>query len=629
MMQDSAYASAYNDRMGKMTRYLKEHEDLAKAECEELLYLPVAVHFEGVGIDMDCAIQMALSQIDRLNADYSGQNDDLSKFTNNQATWPGTQNKESCVRFCLATLSHPAGSGIAEGDYAVTLNKYADDVENVPEWSGYINFYVRGVMGGGVLGYSPLGGTGTGDGVVIGVNYFGEVSCGGNTIDVTYSLGRTATHELGHYLSLEHTFGNDCVTDNDGLADTPITSAATYGCYTEGETIFTCDDPILWPDYMDYCDDRCMYMFSKGQVNQVEAYVNTSLQTLLNNATTYCQDAACIHFKVSMTKSNESCAGNDGAIKLVATGGAEPYQYSIANGLNISENGNFTNLQQNNYHIVVTDQAGCEFIDSTKVTREIPPIEITQTKSAFCGDNSGSLTVKVNYDDVFSYKVEGVTGFQDTTFFPNLPGGIYTVIAKNATGCTAKIKATIKDESDLNLVVKSVKPVNCPLFENGQIILAVSNGVAPFVWQLDGGNRMDEGTFKNLSPGDYLVSVEDERGCHTEKIFKIGLSYLEIGDDCPCQVFIPNAMTPNGDGLNDLLDIVPSCPISDFRLEVYDRLGNIIFTSTSVKEKWNGGEDSYFVSPGVYPYKVTFRWGLADNESLEVETIKGFVTILR
>lgn len=484
-------------------------------------------------------------------------------------------------------------------------------------------------MAGGVLGYSPVGGTGTGDGVVIGASYFGEVSCGGNTIDVTYSLGRTATHELGHYLSLQHTFGNDCATDNDGLTDTPITNAATYGCYAEGETIVTCDDPILWPDYMDYCDDACMYMFSTGQVDQVEAYVNTSLQALLNNATTRCQDAACINFEVNLSKTNESCAGNDGAINLVATGGAEPYQYSIANGLNVSANGNFSNLQQNKYFIVVTDQAGCEFIDSAKVTREIPPIEITNTKSAFCGDNSGSLTVKVNYDDDFNYKVEGVTGFQDTTYFPNLPGGTYTVTATNSTGCTASIDAVIPDESDLNLVIKSVKPVNCPLFENGQIILDVSNGESPFVWQLNGGNRMDEGVFKNLSPGDYLVSVEDERGCHTEKIFKIGLSYLEIGDDCPCQVFIPNAMTPNGDGLNDLLDIVPSCPISDFRLEVFDRLGNSIFISTSVNEKWNGGEDSYFVSPGIYPYKVTFRWGLADNSSLEVETVKGFVTILR
>lgn len=105
LMQDSAYAAAYHDRMDKMARYLKEHKDITKAECDELLYLPVAVHFEGVDIDMACAIQMALSQVDRLNADYSGQNIDVSKFTNNQATWPGTQNKESCVRFCLATLT--------------------------------------------------------------------------------------------------------------------------------------------------------------------------------------------------------------------------------------------------------------------------------------------------------------------------------------------------------------------------------------------------------------------------------------------------------------------------------------------------------------------------------------------
>lgn len=629
LMQDSAYAAAYHNRMDKVSRYLKTHPNLAKAECDEILYLPVAVHFEDVGIDNACAIDMALSQIDRLNADYSASNTDLSKFTDNQATWPGTNNKASCVRFCLATMNHPDGVGLVDGEYAVTLNQYADGVENLPEWSGYINFYVRSQLAGGTLGYSPLGGTGNGDGVVIGITYFGEVSCGGNTIDATYSMGRTATHELGHYLSLEHTFGNDCATDNDGIGDTPITSQATYGCYDDGEEIITCDDPILWPDYMDYADDACMYMFSEGQVDQVEAYVNTSLDNLLNSATIKCEEAACTDYRVNLNHEDESCEGNDGEIIFNAQGGTEPYLYSIDNGLNFSETPNFTNLEQGKYFVVATDQGGCEYVDSVMVTREQPPMNVTANKSAFCGDNSGALGVEVNYDDDFEYQIEGVTGWQDTTYFENLTAGDYIATARNETGCTTSVEVTIDDESDLKMIVESVKPVNCPLFDNGEINLGVSNGEPPIVWQLNENPPTDVGKFENLSPGDYRVSVDDNRGCHTERVFNINISYLEVGDDCPCQVFVPNAMTPDGDGLNDLLDIVPSCPISNFTLRVFDRFGKEIFTSTSLDEKWNGGIDSYFVSPGVYPYKITYRWGEKDNESLEVETLNGYVTILR
>ena len=628
-MQNPAFAADWNARMAARDMYLKNHKDEAKANCDEILYLPVAVHFEDVDIDYACAVDMALSQIDRLNADYGATNTDLNKFTDNQATWPGTTNKASCIRFCLATMNHPAESGIANGQYAVTLNQYDNTVENAPEWAGYINFYIRSVMPGGTLGYSPLGGTGNGDGVVIGLQYFGSVSCGGNTIDATYSMGRTATHEVGHYLSLEHPFGNDCVTDNDGIADTPITNDPTYGCFADGEEFINCDDPVLWPDYMDYCDDPCMYMFTTGQVNQMEAYVNTSLTELLNSATIRCEEAACLDYAVNFIRTNESCEGNDGAILLNASGGAAPYTYSINNGTDFAENGNFTNLPAGDYPVLVADQGSCEFRDTISIVRVQPVMELTSVNPAFCGDNSGSLSVKVKYNASFTYQIEGVTGWQDTTYFPNLTAGTYLVKARTENGCTSSLEVVVPDNTDLSMIIRSVKPVNCPLFENGEIILDVSNAEPPVVWRLDDNPPTDQAVYKNLGPGTYQVSVQDGRGCHLEKKFNIGVSFLEIGEDCPCQVFIPNAMTPDGDGLNDLLDIVPSCPISDFKLQVFDRYGRVIFTSTSLSEKWNGGNGEYYMPNGVYPYLITYRWGEKRNESLEVQILRGYVTVLR
>lgn len=629
LMQDSAYAAQFAEKQIKINTYLKNHESEMKADCDEILYLPVAVHFQDVGIDYDCALEMALDQIEIINQDYSATNEDISKWMEGRAIrWPGIQNGETCVQFCLATLNHPAGSGIAEGDYAVTLNEYGT-IDNIPEWTGYINFFVRN-MDGGVLGYSPLGGNGTGDGVVCGITSFGSVSCGGNTISATYSLGRTVTHELGHYLSLEHPFNNpNCAVDGDGIADTPITNAATYGCYAIGEELINCTDPILWPSYMDYCDDACMYMFSQGQTDQITAYVNTSLQTLLNNATTKCEDAACINFEASFQSSNESCDGNDGKIVFQANGGTEPYLYSISNGATNSENPNFNNITQGQYFLHIIDQQGCEFIDSVEIARDTPRMELVSSKNSFCGDNSGSLTVKVKYDADFEYSIQGFSGWQDTTYFPNLSTGNYTVRAQTSSGCAPSLDVAIGDDTDLSFIIRAIQPVNCPLFDNGKIDVGLTGGEEPIQWQLDYGNRSDKGYYDQLSAGDYNLSVEDGRGCRLERDFKIGVSYLEIGDDCPCDVYIPNAMTPDGDGLNDLLVVVPSCPISNYTMQIFDRWGKIVFESDDVETRWNGGLDGYFVEPGIYFYRITYRWGEAFNESLEVQTENGYVQILR
>ena len=103
---------------------------------------------------------------------------------------------------CLATTDHPAGFGLVEGDYAVTIDQTTGDFNSA--WSGYMNIWVRDI---GPLGYSPLGGSGNGDGVTCHPQAFSSISCGGNSLYGAYDLGRTITHEVGHYLLLNHPWG--------------------------------------------------------------------------------------------------------------------------------------------------------------------------------------------------------------------------------------------------------------------------------------------------------------------------------------------------------------------------------------------------------------------------------------
>lgn len=125
-----------------------------------------------------------------------------------------------------------------------------------PPVPGYLNFWVCNI-GGGILGYAQFpGGSSATDGVVIGTDYFG-VSGG------TYGLGRTATHEVGHWLNLRHIWGDGRCRQDDFVADTPSSDRANYGCPSYPTVHCRTNDMTM--NYMDYTDDACMNMFTQGQ----------------------------------------------------------------------------------------------------------------------------------------------------------------------------------------------------------------------------------------------------------------------------------------------------------------------------------------------------------------------------
>ncbi|MEE3037013.1 MAG: M43 family zinc metalloprotease, partial [Bacteroidota bacterium] len=251
----------------------------------EIYTIPIVVHVLYNSDSENILDDQIFSQIDSLNKDFRAQNADISTVPD--AFQPVVA--DVGIEFCFASVD-PQGNptdGINRVFTSTTSFSYSgNDMKfsssgGVDAWntSDYLNIWVCN-MNGGILGFAQFpGGSAATDGVVVDYEYFGSIG----SATYPYNLGRTLTHEVGHWLNLRHIWG-DSYCGDDFVDDTPTQETSNGGCQTFPHV--TCNNGPngdMFMNYMDYSYDSCLTMFTTGQKNRMIAALTTSRSSLLDS----------------------------------------------------------------------------------------------------------------------------------------------------------------------------------------------------------------------------------------------------------------------------------------------------------------------------------------------------------
>jgi hypothetical protein len=246
----------------------------AERTMRKLITIPTVVHVVWRRQEENVSDAQVQSQIAVLNKDFKATNPDKSKVP---PVWKGLV-ADPNIKFALAKKD-PAGqkttgitrtkttqSGFGTGD---AVKKTAGGGINPWPTDRYLNIWVCNLRDG-LLGYAQFpGGPAATDGVVILYTAFGTKGAAA----APFNLGRTTTHEVGHWLNLRHVWGdtNDC-SGSDFADDTPHQQLPNYG--TPAFPHVSCNNGPngdMFMNYMDYVDDAAMFMFTPGQVVRMNA----------------------------------------------------------------------------------------------------------------------------------------------------------------------------------------------------------------------------------------------------------------------------------------------------------------------------------------------------------------------
>ncbi len=416
---------------------INEISQQRSSEQMVVLTIPVVVHVlhngDPVGFDANISDAQVLSQIQVLNEDFR-------RMLGTRGYNINPIGADVEVQFCMAQTA-PDGSptnGIDRvniGQNGLTGNGLDSDAissdlisqvealkpSSIWDSSLYMNMWSVKFNNGGLLGYAQFpGGAADTDGVVSRHSSFGSNDATGVNIPGNFNLGRTMTHEVGHYLGLFHTFQGGCAgtgaNAGDFCADTPAVASSTSNgstCNTGNDSCLADPGLDMVENYMDYSTDACMDTFTLDQKARVQAVLTASIyraslttSNACNSATTPYINFAPGTISPGQVAEGSDCSYTDYVIDLsMNLGASASATATLVNSGTATENVDFT-LMNNS----VTFAAGST-TPSNPVTLRVFNDKLVET------DETIILTININTTGdalVQSNTYEYIIGNDDT-----------------------------------------------------------------------------------------------------------------------------------------------------------------------------------------------------------------------
>lgn len=170
--------------------------------------------------------------------------------------------------------------------------------------------------------------------------------------------------------------------------------------------------------------------------------------------------------------------------------------------------------------------------------------------------------------------------------------GIYSLLSSDGV-CK---RSDTFEISTLNTPIVTLRADTVICFSDSIIVNGVTPGAETYLWSNGSSNPVITVT----NTGNYVLTATNFCGSTSSGVF------IE-SEECSDEVFVPNAFTPNNDGLNDLLTARAYFKLQEFELSIYNRWGQRIFSTKKINEGWDGLQNNQKAAPGIYTWLVKYK----------------------
>jgi len=637
--------------MQKLVAEYKSNEATNTGKSQAAVYtIPVIFHIvhtgQAVGSYPNLAQGQINSQITVLNTDFGGNGYNVVNYPNTafqqyaiNALLP-TANLDGAnrirvanvdIRFCLATqdtvgnvLTEPGIERIACSSKgwtnptaftsASTFQNYMNNTikpQSIWNVKKYLNVWVTDCNGSvGLLGYatfpmlSTLVGVPTStasgmgdnktDGIWVVSNCIGsDAIFPAGIYNSSYTKGRTASHEVGHWLGFRHVWG-DANCGSDFCSDTAPTQTSNFGAAFYPHKVNSCPSgsPVgnvngeAFMNFMDYCDDLYMYMFSTDQKTRAQTAMTNSPYRNLLGTHGLCSVAA-ITPTAAFSMTTAACAqatvpvnNNSGGVPVAS------YSWSAIPSAGVVFNPSSTDAwpgvifpSAGTYTVVLSCNGGVSTTQKVITVTSAPTVIVSNPSQTVCPNVP--VTFNSTGATTYSWSNGGGTG-ANATYTPASSAN-YTVYG-TTNGCqSAKVVVSVTTNTVPTITASATKTLIC----NGESTNATATGGLTYTWQ-PGNVTGSAATFSPATTTQYTVYGSGANGCNGQGVISVFVSpctgiHQVVNDENFYSVY-PN---PTNGNLNIKLSNAKSTQL--ITVEVYDIIGKMIVKKSLV---YNPNEDT-------------------------------------